>query len=117
MENESKETVETETKKFNVDYELAGRKIERWGSNDNFVAPRELTLTITLCEYRNLLCDNARLTADNSRVHEEVRARDARIVELEEQVKELKLEAQVKGINEKLKALETSQIGYTYETK
>lgn len=105
MENESKVTFETETKKFDVNSELAERKIERWGSNDNFVAPCELTLTITLCEYRNLIGDNARLTADNSRFHDlaeyrlqEVRARDARIAELEAQVKEL---------TEKLKALET----------
>ena len=105
MENESKVNVEVESKPFNVDKELAERKIERWGSNDNFVAPRELTLTITLNEYRNLIGDNARLTADNSRVHDlaeyrlqEVRSRDARVAELEAQVKEL---------TEKLKTLET----------
>lgn len=105
MENESKVNVEVESKPFNVGKELAERKIERWGSNDNFVAPRELTLTITLCEYRNLIGDNARLTADNARIHDlaeyrlqEVRARDARVAELEAQVKEL---------TEKLKTLET----------
>ena len=105
METESKVNVEAEAKPFNVDAELAGRKIERWGSNDNFVAPRELTLTITLCEYRNLIGDNARLTAENARIHDlaeyrlqEVRARDAHVAELEAQVKEL---------TEKLKTLET----------
>lgn len=105
MENESKVNVEVESKPFNVDKELAERKIERWGSNDNFVAPRELTLTITLNEYRNLIGDNARLTADSSRANDlaeyrlqEVRARDSRIAVLEAQVKEL---------TEKLKALET----------
>lgn len=104
METESKVNVDAETKPFNVNAELAERKIERWGSNDNFVAPRELTLTITLCEYRNLIGDNARLTADNARIHDlaeyrlqEVRARDARVAELEAQVKEL---------TEKLKTLE-----------
>lgn len=105
MENESKVNVEAESKPFNVDKELAEHKIERWGSNDNFVAPRELTLTITLNEYRNLIGDCARLTANNSRVNDlaeyrlkELSARDARIAELEAQVKEL---------TEKLKALET----------
>lgn len=105
METESKVNVEAEAKPFNLNEELAERKIERWGSNDNFVAPRELTLTITLCEYRNLIGDNARLTADNARIHDlaeyrlqEVRARDARVAELEAQVKEL---------TEKLKTLET----------
>lgn len=115
MENDSKVNVETESKPFNVDEELAERKLERWGSNNNFVAPRELTLTITLNEYRDLIGDNARLTADNARSHDlaeyrlqEVRARDVRIAGLQTQVKEL---------TEKLKALETSQMGYTYETK
>ena len=96
MENESKVNVEAEAKPFNVDNELAQRKIERWGSNDNFVAPRELTLTITLCEYRNLIGDNARLLADNARYQDlaeyrlkELRERDARVAELEAQVKEL----------------------------
>ena len=105
MENEAKVNGEKEQKPFNVDAELAERKIERWGSNDNFVAPRELTLTITLCEYRNLIGDNARLTADNARIHDlaeyrlqEVRSREARVAELEAQIKEL---------TEKLKTLET----------
>lgn len=96
MENESKVNVEVESKPFNVDKELAERKIERWGSNDNFVAPRELTLTITLCEYRNLIGDHARLLADNTRYQDlaeyrlkVIRERDARIAELETQVKEL----------------------------
>lgn len=98
MENESKVNVEAETKHFDVDAELAQRKIERWGSNDNFVAPRELTLTITLCEYRNLIGDNARLVGDNTRYHDlaeyrlkVLRERDARIAELEAEVKELKI--------------------------
>lgn len=105
MENESKVNAEVESKPFNVDKELAERKIERWGSNDNFVAPRELTLTITLNEYRNLIGDNARLLADNTRYQDlaeyrlkEIRERDARIAELETQVKEL---------TEKLNTLET----------
>lgn len=113
MENESKVNVEAEAKPFNVDNELAQRKIERWGSNDNFVAPRELTLTITLCEYRNLIGDNARLLADNARYQDlaeyrlkELRERDARIAELETQVKEMaELETQVRELTEKIKAL------------
>lgn len=113
MENESKVNVEVESKPFNVDKELAERKIERWGSNDNFVAPRELTLTITLNEYRNLIGDNARLLADNARYQDlaeyrlkELRERDARIAELETQVKEMaELETQVRELTEKIKAL------------
>lgn len=87
---------EEQDRPFNVDEQLAERKMERWGSNDNFVAPRELTLTITLCEYRNLISENSRLSNSNSQLREiadsrlkEIQARDTRIVELENQVAEL----------------------------
>lgn len=113
MENESKVNIEVESKQFNVDKELAERKIERWGSNDNFAAPRELTLTITLNEYRNLIGDNARLSASNTRYQDlaeyrlkEIRERDARIAELETQVKEMaEPKTQVKELTEKIKEL------------
>lgn len=103
MEIERTTNIDAEAKPSNVGNELAQRKMERWGSNDNFVVARELTLTITLCEYRNLVGDNARLLADNTRYQDlaeyrlkEIRERDARIAELETQVKEL---------TEKIKAL------------
>lgn len=87
---------EEQDRPFNADEELAERKMERWGSNDNFVAPRELTLTITLGEYRNLISENSRLSNSNSQLREtadsrlkEIQARDTRITELENQVAEL----------------------------
>ena len=87
---------EEQDRPFNVDEQLAERKMERWGSNDNFVAPRELTLTITLSEYRNLVSENSRLTNSYSQLREiadsrlkEIQARDARIAELTGQVAEL----------------------------
>lgn len=83
-------------KPFNVDEQLAKRKMDCWGSNDNFVAPRELTLTITLCEYRKLISENSRLSNSNSQLREtadfrqkEIDQRDAHIIELENQVAEL----------------------------
>lgn len=87
---------EEQDRPFNVDEQLAERKMERWGSNDNFVAPRELTLTITLGEYRNLISEHSRLSNSYSQLREtadsrlkEIQARDARIAELENQVAEL----------------------------
>lgn len=87
---------EERTKPFNVDEELAERKMERWGSNDNFVAPRELTVTITLGEYRQLISENSRLSNSASQLRdlaqsrlEEIQTRNTRITELENQVAEL----------------------------
>ena len=87
---------EEQDRPFNVDEQLAELKTERWGSNDNFVAPRELTLTITLSEYRKLISENSRLSNSNSQLREiadfrqkEIDQRDAHIIELENQVAEL----------------------------
>lgn len=87
---------EEQDRPFNVDEQLAERKMERWGGNDNFVAPRELTLTITLGEYRNLISENSRISNSNSQLREiadsrlkEIQARDTRIAELQNQVAEL----------------------------
>lgn len=87
---------EEQNRPFNVDEQLAERKIERWGSNDNFVAPRELTVTITLGEYRQLISENSRLSNSNSQLREtadfrqkEIDQRDAHITVLENQVAEL----------------------------
>lgn len=87
---------EEQERPFNVDEQLAKRKIESWGSNDNFVAPRELTLTITLAEYRRLISENSRISNSNSQLREiadsrlkEIQARDTRITELKDQVAEL----------------------------
>lgn len=37
------------------DTQVLDKKLRDYGNHDNFVAPRELTVTITLNEYRNLL--------------------------------------------------------------
>lgn len=87
---------EEQDRPFNVDERLAEHKIERWGCNDNFVAPRELTLTITLGEYRRLISDNSRYSLEASKFRDladfrqkEIDQRDAHIIELENQVAEL----------------------------
>lgn len=87
---------EEQDRPFDVDSQLAERKMERWGSNDNFVAPRELTVTITLGEYRQLIEDKTRYSSQACEARElaesrlkEVQARAIRIAELESQVAEL----------------------------
>lgn len=37
------------------DTQVLDKKLRDYGNHDNFVAPRELTVTITLNEYRSLL--------------------------------------------------------------
>ena len=37
------------------DTQVLDKKLHDYGNHDNFVAPRELTVTITLNEYRSLL--------------------------------------------------------------
>lgn len=98
--------VEEQDKPFNVNNELAKRKIERWDGNDNFVAPRELTLTITLAEYRNLISENSRLSNSYSQLREladsrlqEIQARDRRITTLENQLAELTAQLNPTRIN------------------
>ena len=87
---------EEQHRPFNIDERLAEHKMERWGSNDNFVAPRELTLTITLGEYRRLISDNSQYSSEASKFRDlaefrqkEIDQRDAHIIELENQVAEL----------------------------
>lgn len=49
------------------DTQVLDRKLHDYGNQDNFAAPRELTVTITLNEYRNLVMAkgvNAKAFAD-----------------------------------------------------
>lgn len=41
------------------DTQVLDKKLRDYGNHDNFVAPRELTVTITLNEYRNLVMAKA----------------------------------------------------------
>jgi peptidoglycan hydrolase CwlO-like protein len=47
-----------------VDTLVLNKKLDNYGHNDDFVAPRELTVTITLSEYRDLV--SAKSKADSS---------------------------------------------------
>ena len=46
-----------------VDSLILDKKLQNYGKNQDFVAPRELTVTITLAEYRSLVESDAKSRA------------------------------------------------------
>lgn len=74
-----------------IDTLLLNKKIENYGKNNDFVAPRELTVTITLAEYRELVNYNAKASSEYEKLRDKV----------------WKLEAENKKLNETIEALKT----------
>lgn len=78
--------------------QVLAKKINGWGSpEDNFVATGEITVTITLSEYRNLIKEKATKDAEiqelrNSKysADEQTKAAKEEIAELKEQIVKLK---------------------------
>lgn len=78
--------------------QVLAKKMAKWDSpEDNFVATGEITVTITLSEYRNLIKEKATKDAKiqelrNSKyaVNEQLKAAKAEIAELKEQIVKLK---------------------------
>ena len=69
------------------------KKLDGWHSNDqNFVAPQEITVTITLCEYRELVEKNATRKADIDKANSDKYERDTENKQLREEVARLKAE-------------------------
>lgn len=74
------------------------KKISGWGSpEDNFVATGEITVTITLSEYRNLIKEKAtkdaeiqELRSSEYAANEQIKAAKEEIAELKEQIVRLK---------------------------
>lgn len=65
------------------------KRVEMWGDNvDNYTIPRELTVTITLAEYRRLLQKEAKAEADA--VKADNLNRQQKISRLEEEVAALR---------------------------
>lgn len=58
-------------------------------ARNNFAIPHELTVTITLSEYRNLVGEVAKKEADISKINEELYEKGQRVKELEAKVKNL----------------------------
>lgn len=54
-----------------VDSLVLDKKLDNYGHKDDFVAPRELTVTITLSEYRELVSAKAKADSDYSKLRDE----------------------------------------------
>lgn len=78
--------------------QVLAKKMSKWDSpEDNFVATGEITVTITLSEYRNLIKEKATkgMEIQESRnseyaANEQLKAAKAEITELKEQIVRLK---------------------------
>lgn len=69
------------------------KKLDNYGSNnDNFVASQELTVTITLSEYRKLVSSDATRVEAIDKANKDKYERERKIEALEKQVAELKAE-------------------------
>lgn len=78
--------------------QVLAKKINGWDSpEDNFVATGEITVTITLSEYRNLIKEKAtkdaeiqELRSSKYSANEQIKAAKEEIAELKEQIVRLK---------------------------
>lgn len=78
--------------------QVLSKKMAKWDSpEDNFVATGEITVTITLSEYRNLIKEKAtkgteiqELRNSEYAANEQLKAAKAEIAELKEQIVRLK---------------------------
>lgn len=55
----------------NVDTLVLDKKLDNYGHRDDFVAPRELTVTITLSEYRDLVSAKSKADSNYSTLQQE----------------------------------------------
>ena len=69
------------------------KKMDNYGNNsDNFVASQELTVTITLSEYRKLVSSDATRSEAISKANDDKYERESEIKSLKAQVEALKAE-------------------------
>ena len=69
---------------------ILGKKLKDYGGHDNFVAPAELTVTITLSEYRDLVKASATHYSELEKVLNEKRKAEYENTKLKEQLETLK---------------------------
>lgn len=73
-----------------IDTLLLNKKIENYGKNNDFVAPRELTVTITLAEYRELVNYNAKAASEYEKLRSEKWTLETENKKLKETIEALK---------------------------
>lgn len=72
---------------------ILDKKLDEYGCNkNNFVAGSELTVEITLNEYRELVSSNATKNSDINKANEDKYKRDSENESLRKQIEELKAE-------------------------
>lgn len=74
----------------NADTLILDKKLNNYGRNDDFVAPKELTVTITLAEYRNLVSNNAKSTSEYDKLQKEKWTLESEVKKLREALEALK---------------------------
>ena len=74
----------------NADTLILDKKLNNYGRNDDFVAPKELTLTITLAEYRALVSANAKNSSEYDKLQKEKWALESENKKLKETLEALK---------------------------
>lgn len=75
----------------NADTLILDRKLGHFGKNEDFVAPKELTVTITLAEYRSLVSTNAKSSSEYEKLQREKWALESENKKLKETIEALKL--------------------------
>lgn len=74
----------------NVDTLILDKKLQNYGRNHDFVAPKELTVTITLAEYRELVSSDSKSSSEYEKLRNEKWALEAENKKLKETIETLK---------------------------
>ena len=83
------------------------KKLSEYGRNDDFIASQEITVTITLREYRELVSNNATREHEISKANSDKYERETQIKTLEQRVKAL--EDENYSLKKKLENFELSR--------
>ena len=74
----------------NADTLILDKKLQNYGRNNDFVAPKELTVTITLAEYRELVSKDSKYSSECDKLRDKVYKLDAENKKLKETIETLK---------------------------
>lgn len=69
---------------------ILDKKLQNYGKNHDFVAPKELTVTITLAEYRELVSSDSKSASEYQKLRDEKWALEAENKKLKETIEALK---------------------------